>query len=147
MIRQEVILQNLNKTLKAMELRLAGFSYADISEQLGYKSRVGAFKAVQRALKATLREPTDDVRELELGRLDVMLRSIWEKVEGGQLAAIDRAIKIVERRARMLGLDTAQKFEFNFERMSDAELAEYITRTITEIGSGSGDSKTERTEA
>jgi len=42
---------------------------------------------------------------LELERLDVMLLALWRRVQNGDERAIDRALKIEERRAKLLGLD------------------------------------------
>ena len=92
--------------LQALELRKAGATYQVIADQLGYASAKGAHKAVASALKATLREAGDDVRALELERLDAMLLALWRRVQNGDERAIDRALKIEERRAKRLGLDT-----------------------------------------
>ena len=94
-----------DRHLQALELRKAGCTYQQIAEQLGYANAKGAHKAVASALKATLREPADALRELELARLDTMLLALWRKVQAGDEHAIDRALKISERRARLLGLD------------------------------------------
>jgi hypothetical protein len=60
-------------------------------------------------LRETLQEPADEVRQLELLRLDRYLSAIAEKVDSGDLKAIDRALKIMERRSKLLGLDAPQK--------------------------------------
>lgn len=52
---------------------------------------------------------TEEVRTLELERLDRMLDAIWGQVTQGHLGAIDRALRISERRARFEGLDAALK--------------------------------------
>jgi hypothetical protein len=91
--------------LQALELRKAGATYEVIAHQLGYASARGAHKAVASALKTTLREPADAVRELELTRLDAMLLPLWRRVQKGDERAIDRALKIEERRAKLLGLE------------------------------------------
>lgn len=95
----------LDNQLKALELRKAGVSYAKIAETLGYKSASGAHKAVSSALKKTLQEPADDVRRLEVERLDAMLLAMWPHVSKGAFGAVDRALRIMERRAKLLGLD------------------------------------------
>ena len=91
--------------LQALELRKAGVTYEVIAGQLGYANASGARKAVVSALKATLREPAAELRELELARLDAMLLPLWRPVQAGDEKAIDRALRIMERRARLLGLD------------------------------------------
>jgi transcriptional regulator len=99
------------KQAKALVLRKAGASYAAIAEALGYGGVSGAFKAVSSALKKTLREPADELRTLELARLDDMLKAIAGHVAAGNLTAIDRALKIQQRRAALLGLDMPTKIE------------------------------------
>jgi hypothetical protein len=91
--------------LQALELRKAGVTYEVIAGQLGYANASGARKAVVSALKATLREPAAEVRELELARLDAMLLPLWRRVQAGDEKVVDRALRIMERRARLLGLD------------------------------------------
>ena len=97
--------------LQALELRKAGATYQAIADQLGYANARGAHKAVASALKATLREPADEVRDLEVARLDAMLLPLWRRVQQGDERAVDRALKIMERRARLLGLDAPSKSE------------------------------------
>lgn len=97
----------LKRQREALAYREAGLSYAEIATELGYANEGGAYKAVQRGLQRALQEPAAHVRALSLSRLDRMLRAIWRAVIGGDLFAIDRALKIEERRAKLLGLDKA----------------------------------------
>lgn len=90
---------------QALELRMAGYDYRAIADRLGYSGPSGAHKAIKAALLQTIKEPADQVRELEVKRLDTMLSGIWVAVRNGNLQAIDRALKIMARRAEMLGLD------------------------------------------
>ncbi len=94
-----------DKQLQALELRKAGVSYAAIAQRLGYRSGSGAHAAVGAALKRTQQEPADEVRRLELERLDGMLLAIAGQIKGGNQGAIDRALGIMARRAKLLGLD------------------------------------------
>lgn len=106
---QQDALNALDNQLKALELRKAGVSYQRIAETLGYKDASGAWRAVKSALKKTLQEPADELRTLEIERLDAMLSAIWASVKQGQYGAIDRAIKIMERKAKLLGMDAPVK--------------------------------------
>ena len=56
------------------------------------------------ALKELTREPAEEVLKLELERLDVATRAIAKQVRDGHLGAIDRWLRIIESRARFLGL-------------------------------------------
>ncbi len=106
---QQKELNALEKQMQALELRKAGVSYSRVAEVLGYASASGAHKAVSSALKKTLQEPAAELRTLEIERLDAMLSAIWASVKQGQYGAQDRALKIMERRAKLLGLDAPVK--------------------------------------
>lgn len=99
----------LNKQLQALELRKAGVSYQKIAETLGYAHASGAHQAVESALKRTLQDPADEVRKLEIERLDAMLMALWPNVKNGQYKANEVAIRLMERRAKLLGLDAPTK--------------------------------------
>jgi len=106
---QERRVKALEKQKQALALRLAGVSYEQIAEQLGYSSHTGAWQAVNRALKRTIQEPSDAVREVEVKRLDAVLVAIWSQVKQGNLSAVDRYIKVAQRRADLLGLDAPKR--------------------------------------
>jgi len=98
----------------ALELRKAGISYRDIADavrkQLGLArySYVTAYRDVMQelyALQAACGEEAEKVREIELHRLDELTRLLWERVQAKELLAIDRYLRVMERRARLLGLD------------------------------------------
>jgi hypothetical protein len=113
---------------QALELRKAGVQYADIAATLKFASASGAYRAVSRALARLTAEPAAELRKMELLRLDRMLQAIWDPVLKGNQGAIDRALKICERRAKLLGLDAPQKIqeavpdEFGLSQLTDAEL-------------------------
>lgn len=56
-----------------------------------------------------IRPVADEVRTLELERLDKFLLALWDKIEQGDPIAIDRGLKIMDRRAKYLGLDAPVK--------------------------------------
>ena len=93
---------------QALELRKAGETYQQIADALGYKSKCGAYKAVEGALREVIREPAEAVRELELQRLDAMLAALWPLMQTGNIQALAGCLKISERRAKLLGLDESQ---------------------------------------
>lgn len=120
----------LERQLRALELRKAGYSYRAIAEELGI-SVSAAYRATTRALKR-LNEKTQEeaevVRRLELERLDDLLLAMWPKAQNGDQGAVDRILRIMERRARLLGLDAPLKEETDIgtalaqilERLADA---------------------------
>ncbi len=104
-------LSALDKQMQALKLRRAGLGYDEIAKLVGYKSASGAFGAVRSALRKTLQEPADDLRKMELERLDVAMQAIFPMVTKGNLLAIDRYLKISERRSKLLGLDLPTQLE------------------------------------
>lgn len=97
-------------------MRILGKPYREIAAELGI-SIPGAFKIVKRVLERTRQEANevaDDVRALELERLDKMLDVALRLIEtNDDLHAIDRAVRIMERRARLIGLDMPEQHEFS----------------------------------
>ena len=96
---------------QALTLRRGGASFQSIANQLGV-SKSTAHKAVSTAL-AALREQNDELAKalqtLEADRLDVLQLGIWTDAARGDLAAIQTVLRIMERRARLLGLDAPTK--------------------------------------
>lgn len=96
-------------------LRKAGATYDQIAERVGI-TREGARGAVARALAAlsdVCTEEAKEVRQLELDRLDVMLLGIWDQARRGDVQAIDRVLRIQERRAKFLSLDMPDKIQMS----------------------------------
>ncbi len=90
---------------KVLELRKAGASHDQIADQLGLANRSVSWKLFSAALHEIIREPAQDVLALELDRLDAMLLGCWTKAKSGDTQAIDRVIRIMDRRTAYLGLD------------------------------------------
>lgn len=88
-----------------LELRKQGLSFDAIGELHGI-SGTAARKAVKKLLDRIEHEPADELRRLENERLDVALAALWESVRDGSESAIATLIKLMERRAKLLGLDT-----------------------------------------
>ena len=108
----------VDKHAQALRMRQAGASYEDIARVLGYRSASGAHNAIKSAMKKCLQEPADELRLLELSRLDEALKAIWGDVKKGSLFAIDRFLKISERRSRLLGLDAKTEISLQGEILS-----------------------------
>ena len=99
--------------MQAFELWKAGASYRTIGAKLGI-SEAQAHRDVQAGM-AALRElelhEAADYRAMELERLDDALLAIYPHVKRGNHAAIDRMLRISERRSKLMGLDAPTKFK------------------------------------
>lgn len=98
----------------ALELRKAGVPYQAIAERLGWKSSASAYKAVKKALEDQINEPAEELRQMEIERLNHLLMLIWAKIQQGDMRSIEQALRVMERISTLRGMDQAQK-------MSDAQ--------------------------
>ena len=109
--------RRLKRQRIAFQMVVKGATYYDISIALrvhwGIKvSQTTVFKDVQdfmdRHEKYILKDARKWVR-LEMARLDRMLFILEPKIVEGDIKAIDCALRIMERRAKYLGLDAPEK--------------------------------------
>lgn len=134
-------LATAERDAEACRLRARGRTYQQIAVELGMYDKSGAYAAVQRALVDTVKEPADEVRQLELIRLDEMHRAalgvmeathyvvdkgavvLWEDLplidDGPVLAAVDRLLRIQDRRAKLLGLDSPQRVSIDAQNLGE----------------------------
>jgi hypothetical protein len=125
-----------DKQAQAMKMRLEGESFAVIADKVGYASASGAWHAVQAGLSTTLSEPSQELRELELARLDLMWKSLLPKIRKGVASAVIGGIHVVQQRARLLGLYAPKGILLRVENpagMSDEELIAYCIRSGTPL--------------
>lgn len=99
------------RATRALEMRAGGVSFGRIASVLGFAGRQGAYDACRRALDATLTEPAAHVRTLDLRRLDALFKAAYVKAIHGDLHAIIVCLRVIERRARLLGLDAPTKHD------------------------------------
>lgn len=139
-------LQTLERDGRALALRKQHLTYDQIAEQLGLSSKSAAYAAVQRALARVPYEAADEVRQIENERLEQMARRTLAvmvgthvRLSGGEivrdehgnpltdpmpvLKAVDSMLKIMERRARLLGLDAPVDVNMITSTQVDIEIA------------------------
>jgi len=114
--RSKVKPETLEKERKVLEFRRGGLTFDLIAERLGYASASGAHKAYLSACNRIVYEDVVEVRKSEMDRLDIAQAAIWgDLTDTVNTDANTRArlvlalIKIMERRARLLGLDMPTK--------------------------------------
>ena len=119
------------KEAQALELRKSGLTFTRIADALGYADPSGAHLAVKRALASTLQEPSDELRKLEVERLDALFNIMYRQaVVDGQRTAAERCLQIMDRRARLLGLDAPQRFQHEV----NADVIAEVERLAGELG-------------
>lgn len=97
---------------RAMSLRASGATLDLIQQTLGYSGRAAVSKDLSRAMAqavADQKQSADELRALELMRLDRMQRGLWAAAAGGDPRTAETVLKIIDRRCRMLGLDSVPR--------------------------------------
>jgi hypothetical protein len=98
---------------RAVELRLAGLEYEDIAKQVGYTNKGTAWRTVTKALRERVDDAVEELRALEMARLDALQAALWDQAMAGDTRSADAILRIIDRRVRLLGLDqVAVKEEF-----------------------------------
>lgn len=101
----------VDKEIRVLELRRVGLTWQRIAEEVGYADHTGAYAAYKRAIKRTMQQPADELREQEVDRLDRLQVAVWPSAMKGDTRAILTIIRLMERRAKLLGLDKPIKIE------------------------------------
>lgn len=118
---------------RVMEMVLGGYTFTRIAEVVGYADASGAYRAYKRGLEATVRPAADEVRAQEEERLDHLTR-VWLPLALGlngaapNRQAAEIMMKVMDRRAKMFGVDAPTKVEAKVEQVTsgvsiDAEVA------------------------
>lgn len=117
----------------ALEMRKFGYSYDQIAEHFE-SSPAAARGLVKLAMEAAIKEPGQEVIDLELQRLDQLYRLAFAAAANGDTDAITKCLAIQQRRSKYLGLDAPEKKEVtgagggplellsSLKGMSDADL-------------------------
>ena len=108
---------------------LAGANYRDISAALGVSLGTVAndVKMVLQRWQKENVQVLDEHLQIDLRRIDTALNAIWADVQDGKYGAIDRLLRLLERRAKMIGYDQPEKIDLNKKtdprELTDDELA------------------------
>ena len=92
------------KACRAVELARQGRTYDQIAKAVGYANRGTAHRVVTKALAERLVDGIDELRDIEVVRLDALQASLWPKAEKGDVRAVNAVVRIIDRRCRLLGL-------------------------------------------
>jgi hypothetical protein len=104
--------EQFDKENAVLELRRSGETWQRIAQVVGYANASGAQKAYSRIVNRVQRESVEEIRDLELDRLDRIMRAYWKPaIVDGDKKAADLVLKVIDRRAKLLGLDAPQKLQ------------------------------------
>ncbi len=107
------------------EYRKTGMSLREIAKRMSC-SHEKVRKYLQEAGRAILLPGVEEYRKLEDERLDTMLKALMPTIMKGEARAVEVAIKLLERRAKLHGLDKPIEYNITTQEITeyDRELSE-----------------------
>ena len=115
---------------RVYELRIQGNTFEQIASEVGYSGPSGAWQAHQRIKSEWIFESIEEARQLELMRLDELQVAVWDRAINGDLPAAHCVLKIMDRRAKLLGLDKPEKIEVNKWDINAEDLDAEVERIV-----------------
>ena len=99
------------KANAATKLKLNGYSWDDIAKACGFKNGNSARMQVkvwmQKAIISRGEEYKAEAIDLELARLDELQKAVWPAAMAGDTKAVDSVLRVMNHRAKLLGLEEA----------------------------------------
>ena len=128
----------LEKEIKIIELRRAGVTWEKIALETGFKNASGAYKMYQRAAERMVRPHLEEYRDIQLDRLERLHMAVWPRAKDGDIRAIDAALRIGDREAKLLGLDAPTKITAEVTVYEGQQLIEHTARIVELIRQSRG---------
>ncbi|MEU0943206.1 sigma factor-like helix-turn-helix DNA-binding protein [Streptomyces canus] len=131
-----------DEAAECLRLRRTGMSIDRIAEHTGL-SHGTVHNRISRAVKDQVQPEAEEYRAMQEGRLDDALRIVYrvlfdpEADPDTRLRAVDRLVKIEERRARLLGLDAPVKSEATITAQFDADASGMLAVIVASITAAS----------
>lgn len=117
----------------ALALRIAGWTYDAIGIELGQPAatiRNWVARELDRLHDMEI-SALDALRRLQLERIDAMLVGLWPKATSGDVKAVDTTLKLLERQAKLLGMDAPER----------VDVEHYMRQVAEEVGLTDEDSE------
>ena len=117
----------VEKETTIIELRHEGYVWREIATMVDM-SIAGVVKAYKRALMRHPVAAIEEHRELELDRLDNLQRTYWQPAVNGNLRAADFVLRVIDKRAKLLGLDAPLKVQAEVVTYDGSDLDREVER-------------------
>jgi hypothetical protein len=127
--------ERIDREREIVELRTEGYVWREIAVQVGM-STAGVYKAYNRAMTRVITPAVNEHRELELDRLDILQRTYWQPAVNGNLRAADFVLRVIDKRAKLLGLDAPIKVQAEVVTYDGSDLDAEVERFARLIEAG-----------
>ena len=97
------------RATRCVELALKGWTYQAIADEVGYANRGTVHRIVQQTLAKHEVESIELHRNLELARLDSLLKTYFPQAISGDLKSAELVLKISALRIKLLRLDSTHQ--------------------------------------
>ena len=95
------------RRVRAVELRTAGRTYDQIATELGYANRGTVYRVVANALETQTVDAVENLRCLEVERLDMIQVAMWQKAMDGDVPSAIAVVRCIMSRCHLLGLEAS----------------------------------------
>lgn len=126
----------LAREAEVVKLRRGGLTWDLIAQKVGYADASGAQSAYMRAAQRLVQDDIEAIRSMEMERLDMAQSAIWGQVLNGSLQAVSTLMRIMERRARLLGLDQPIRQQVEVTNYDGATIDREVQRLADLLGAG-----------
>lgn len=150
---KELARSRSRKANSAVQLRAYGATWDEVAEILGYPTGQSAQVATEKALENELRTPETKafMRKLLSDQMEKLLKSVMPKAtdsltdnDGNKvdnpehLAYVDRALRIIDRKAKLWGVDAPTEFVVTNPSVAEIErwVSEVSASDIPEVDEG-----------
>ena len=125
----------IEREAEVLRLRRGGLTFDLIAKELGFSHASGAHKAYVNACKRIIVSDVEEIRSVEAERLDIAQSAIWAKVLRGEIPAVQTLMRIMERRARLFGLDAPTKAQVDITTYDTGTIDAEVQRLVALLDS------------
>lgn len=127
----------LAKEAEVLKLRRGGLTFDVIAQRVGYANPGSAQKAYERSLNRITAEDVGIMRRAENDRLDMAQSAIWVKVLQGDNQSIANLLRIMDRRAKLNGLDVPVRIQAEVVSYDIGSVDANIAAIVAELANSS----------
>lgn len=121
---------------RALELKNMGKSWYAIAEALGITERAAGMLVKDALAEAAALVDEGHKRTMlamEINRLDTLQEAVWADAIGGDVKAVETALRIIQTRAKVLGLDSMPTSTVNHNTIVVAGTSEEYVAALRRV--------------